>query len=43
MKYIVEKLIDGEWYHEGKGTIEYVNRVIPYLVASGIVFRIKED
>ena len=42
MEYIVEKLIDDEWYLEGEGPIEYVNRVIPYLVNNGMVFRIKE-
>ena len=41
-KYIVEKLVDGYWWPEGSGTMEYVNRIIPYLVHRGLVFRIIE-
>ena len=42
MEYIVEKLIDGEWYFEGQGPIEYVNRIIVYLANNNIRFRVLE-
>lgn len=42
MKYIVEKFVDGEWWYEGKGYIDYVNRVIPYLIKTSIIFRLRE-
>lgn len=42
MEYIVEKLIDGEWYYEGQGNIDYVNRITAYLASNNIVFRVVE-
>ena len=42
MEYIVEKLIDGGWYYEGQGSVEYVNRIIVYLANNNIRFRVLE-
>ena len=42
MAYIVEKWVDCEWWYEGKGDINYVNRVIPYLVERKMLFRLRE-
>ena len=42
MIYVVDKLIDGEWYFEGQGPIEYVNRIIVYLANNNIRFRVLE-
>ena len=41
MEFVVEKNIDGEWYYEGKGNLDYVNRVIAYFVNDSTVLRIK--
>ena len=43
MEYIVEKLIDGEWYYEGQGNIDYVNKMIKfYTLEKGILIQIME-
>lgn len=42
MEYVIEKLIDGEWYYEGKGDISYVNRILFHSVERKVVYRIKE-
>ena len=42
MEYIVEKLIDGDWYYEGQGSVEYVNRITAYLASNNITFRVVE-
>lgn len=42
MEYIVEKLIDGEWFYEGRGPLEYLNRISKFLTERGIIYRIKE-
>lgn len=42
MEYIVDKFFDGEWYFEGQGPIEYVNRIIVYLANNNIRFRVLE-
>lgn len=42
LEYIVEKFIDGEWWYEGRGSVEYVNRIINILFDYHIPIRIKE-
>ena len=43
MEYIVEKYFDGEWYYEGRGKIEYVNKMIKfYTLGKGILINITE-
>lgn len=43
MEYIVEKLIDGEWYYEGQGNIDYVNKMIKfYTLERGILIQVTE-
>ena len=42
MEYIVEKLIDGKWYVEGRGPIQYANRVIDNYSKLQISIRLRE-
>jgi len=42
MEYIIEKLVDGKWYYEGRGPIEYVNRIGRHFSERGIIFRQRE-
>lgn len=43
MEYIVEKYFNGEWYYEGEGNIDYVNKMIKlYTLEKGILINITE-
>lgn len=42
MQYKVYKEIDGQFYYEGKGNIDYVNRVLKAFAQSSIVLKIEE-
>ena len=43
MEYVVDKLFDGEWYYEGRGNIDYVNKMIKfYTLEKGILINITE-
>ena len=43
MEYVVDKYFDGEWYYEGEGNIDYVNKMIKfYTLGKGILINITE-
>ena len=43
MQYIVDKLVDGEWYYEGQGDIDYINKMIKfYTFERGMLIHITE-
>ena len=41
-KYTVEKFVNGEWWPEGSGTMEYVNRIINIFPLYNTPIRITE-
>ena len=43
MIYVVDKLINDEWYYEGEGNVDYVNKMIKfYTLEKGILIQITE-
>ena len=43
MEYVVDKYFDGEWYYEGRGNIDYVNKMIKfYTLERGILIQVTE-
>ena len=43
MIYVVDKLINDEWYYEGEGNINYVNKMIKfYTLEQGILIQATE-
>ena len=36
MQYEVRKKVDGKWYYEGRGDINYIKRIVLFLGSCGL-------